>query len=191
MQATRFSSSNEGERLRIEIPDPALVLLIGPSGAGKSTFAARHFRPTEVLSSDRCRAMICDDEADQSVSAAAFRLLHQIARARLSRGRMTVIDATSLARPARLPLLRMAHRYGVPAAALVFQPTLATCLARNRARLERVVPEEVIHRQHDALLRTIPQLAAEGYVGRFLLGEDAFSDIEVQRSAAAASPESA
>ena len=31
-----------------------LVALIGPSGSGKSTFASRHFKPTEVVSSDAC-----------------------------------------------------------------------------------------------------------------------------------------
>ena len=37
---------------RIRLPDPSLVVLIGASGSGKSTFAARHFAPDEVLSSD-------------------------------------------------------------------------------------------------------------------------------------------
>ena len=39
----------------IVLPDPSLVVLIGAAGAGKSTFAARHFAPDEVLSSDRFR----------------------------------------------------------------------------------------------------------------------------------------
>ncbi|MBL8188496.1 MAG: AAA family ATPase [Acidobacteria bacterium] len=56
----------------LEIPVPSLVLLIGSSGAGKSTFAARHFQPTEIISSDRCRAMICDDESDQTINTEAF-----------------------------------------------------------------------------------------------------------------------
>ena len=34
------------------IPELALVVLIGPSGSGKSSFAPKHFRPTDVLSSD-------------------------------------------------------------------------------------------------------------------------------------------
>ena len=45
----------------ITIPDLALVVLIGPSGAGKSSFAARHFAPSEVLSSDFCRLLVADD----------------------------------------------------------------------------------------------------------------------------------
>lgn len=35
----------------IVLPEQSLVVLIGVSGAGKSTFAARHFLPTEVVSS--------------------------------------------------------------------------------------------------------------------------------------------
>jgi protein phosphatase len=50
--------------MTITIPNLSLVVLIGPSGSGKSTFARRHFRPTEVLSSDACRAMVGDDEND-------------------------------------------------------------------------------------------------------------------------------
>ena len=31
------------DKLQIEIPDFALVVLIGATGSGKSTFAAKHF----------------------------------------------------------------------------------------------------------------------------------------------------
>jgi protein phosphatase len=51
--------------MNIEIPDFSLVVLIGASGSGKSTFAAKHFLPTEVISSDRCRGPLCDDEIDR------------------------------------------------------------------------------------------------------------------------------
>ena len=54
--------------MRLTIPELALVVLIGPSGAGKSTFARRHFRPTEVLSSDFCRGLVRDDETDQAAT---------------------------------------------------------------------------------------------------------------------------
>ena len=39
-------------------PTCALVVLVGVSGSGKSTFAARHFLPTEVISSDFCRGLV-------------------------------------------------------------------------------------------------------------------------------------
>ena len=61
--------------MNIKIPKLAVVVLIGPSGSGKSTFARKHFRPTEVLSSDACRGMVSDDENDQSVTKDAFEVL--------------------------------------------------------------------------------------------------------------------
>ena len=39
------------------IPELSLVVLIGPSGCGKSTFARKHFKATEVMSSDGFRAL--------------------------------------------------------------------------------------------------------------------------------------
>ena len=59
--------------VRIPIPKLSLVVLIGPSGSGKSTFARRHFRATEVLSSDACRGMVSDNENDQSVTTRRLR----------------------------------------------------------------------------------------------------------------------
>ena len=64
----------------IALPPDALVLLVGPSGAGKSTFAARHFAPTEVLSSDAMRALVADDPMDQAATDAAFELLLPLTR---------------------------------------------------------------------------------------------------------------
>lgn len=66
--------------MEMQIPKLSLVVLVGPSGSGKSTFARKHFVPTEVLSSDVCRGMVCDDENDQTVTNEAFELLHFIAR---------------------------------------------------------------------------------------------------------------
>ena len=69
----------------LRIPADAMVVLIGPSGSGKSTFAARHFAPTEILSSDALRAMIADDASDQTATDAAFELLHTALAMRLAR----------------------------------------------------------------------------------------------------------
>lgn len=157
--------------LELAIPDPSLVLLIGPSGAGKSTFAARHFLPTEIVSSDRCRALICDDESNQSVTPAAFGLLHHLARLRLSLRRLTVIDATNLNYWARRPLLRLARAQRLPVVALVFQVSSETCLAHNRARHARLVAEDVIRQHHQELLGAVARLGREGYASVYTLDE--------------------
>ena len=81
--------------MRLTIPEQALVVLVGPSGAGKSTFARRHFKPTEVLSSDFCRGLVSDDEKSQEATGDAFDVLKYVASKRLARGLLTVIDATN------------------------------------------------------------------------------------------------
>jgi protein phosphatase len=70
--------------MQLKIPDFALVVLIGASGSGKSSFAARHFAPTEVLSSDRCRGWVSDDETNQNATKDAFDVVHFIAGKRLA-----------------------------------------------------------------------------------------------------------
>lgn len=54
--------------MTIRIPELSLVVLIGPSGCGKSTFVRKHFKPTEVISSDYCRGLVSDDENNQEAT---------------------------------------------------------------------------------------------------------------------------
>jgi protein phosphatase len=103
----------------LSIPEMALVVLIGASGSGKSTFAARHFRPTEILSSDHYRAVVGDDPNEQGVTKAAFDALHYIAGLRLKLGKLTVIDATNVKPQDRAHLLKIAKDHDVLAAAIV------------------------------------------------------------------------
>ncbi len=155
----------------IGIPDGSLVVLVGPSGAGKSTFARRHFRPTEVLSSDAFRAMLTDDEGDQTVSRQAFALLHHVALERLRRHRTTVIDATSVQPSARRALLALRGSVRCRAVAIVFDVPLRACLERNALRADRVVGPDVVARQATTLERTLRTgvLAGEGFDAIFVL----------------------
>src|SRR3954451_6600012 len=101
------------------IPELSLVVLIGPSGCGKSTFARRHFKPTEVLSSDFCRGLVCDDENSQQATDDAFDVLQYVAGKRLARGLLTVIDATNVQPEARKPLVELAREHDVLPVAIV------------------------------------------------------------------------
>jgi protein phosphatase len=140
-----------------------MVVLIGPSGSGKSTFAARHFTPTQVLSSDALRALVADDANDQTATEAAFELLHTALAMRLARRRLTVVDATSVESWARQQLLAVANRLQRPAAAIVFNLPLTTSLERNAARTDRRLPPAAIRRQHGRMRASLDGLVAEGF----------------------------
>ncbi len=111
----------------LSIPKLSLVVLIGPSGSGKSTFARKHFLPSEVLSSDYCRALVSDDENDQAATGDAFEALHFLAAKRLARGRLTVVDATNVQREARTPLVHLARQNHCLPVAIVFDLPEALC----------------------------------------------------------------
>jgi len=142
----------------IAIPRPSLVVLVGPSGAGKSTFARKHFKRTEVVSSDFCRGLISDDESDQSATEAAFEVLRLIASKRLKTGRLTVVDATSVQAHARAGLVALAHEHDVPAIAIVLNLAEDLCVARSQARPGRPVPPEIVRSQVRDLVGSLPGL---------------------------------
>ncbi|VTS05495.1 AAA family ATPase [Tuwongella immobilis] len=149
--------------MRLAIPELALVLLVGPSGAGKSTFSRKHFRPTEILSSDFFRAIVCDDETNQSAGRDAFDVLHLVASKRLGRGRLTVIDATNVQTEARRPLIAMARRFHVQSAAIVFDLPESDFLAHNRMRPGRQVEPHIIQHQMRQMQSAINRLPEEGF----------------------------
>ncbi len=146
------------------LPPGALVGLIGPAGSGKSTLAAALAAPEAVLSSDVYRARIGSGEADQSVTGAAFAALHRTLEQRLSAGQTTLVDATSLTPASRRALLERANRAGAAAVALVMDLPPELVMARNAARVARVVPASALRRQLE-LLRTVTDalLFAEGF----------------------------
>ena len=147
----------------MKIPEPSLVLLIGPSGSGKSTFAHKHFKPTEILSSDFCRGLVSDDETDQAATADAFEVLRFIAAKRLAAGKLTVIDATNVQVEARKPLLALAREYHYLTVALVFNMPPKLCQKRNEARPDRNLKSHVIRQQSQQLRRSLRNLKREGF----------------------------
>jgi protein phosphatase len=150
--------------MTIHIPEFALVLLVGPSGCGKSTFARKHFKPTEVLSSDFFRGMVSDDEMNQAASEDAFELLHLVCSKRLAAGRLTVIDATNVRAESRKPFLEMARKYHAQPVAVVFNFSAEFCHERNQQRAaERPFGPHVTRRHVEDLQRSLKRLEEEGF----------------------------
>ncbi len=171
--------------MKITIPKLSLVVLIGASGSGKSTFAARHFRATEVLSSDACRGLVSDDENDQAATKDAFEVLHFIAGKRLAAGKLAVVDATNVQRDARRPLVELARSHHVLPVAIAFDLPEKLCLERNVARPERDFGPHVVRQQRSQLKRSLKGLNREGFRRVFVLrtpGDAEAAEIEREPS---------
>ncbi|WP_371612958.1 polynucleotide kinase-phosphatase [Streptomyces clavifer] len=148
----------------LPVTDLSLVVLIGASGSGKSTFARKHFKPTEIVSSDFCRGLVADDENDQSASRDAFDVLHYIAGKRLAAGRLTVVDATNVQAESRKQLVQLAREHDVLPIAIVLDLPEEVCLARNAVRPDRAdMPRHVVQRHRRELRRSLRGLEREGF----------------------------
>jgi len=152
------------------IPETSLVLLIGVSGSGKSTFAAKHFKPTEIVSSDFCRGLVADDENDQAATKDAFEVLEFIVGKRLELGRLTVVDATNVQPGSRKSLVALAKAHDVLPVAVVLDLPTGVSVERNAARADRDFGAHVVKRQHDQLRRSLKGLKREGFRSVHVLG---------------------
>jgi protein phosphatase len=168
----------------IYIPGAALVVLVGIAGSGKSTFASERFRSTEILSSDRFRAMVSDDEGDQEATDDAFAILHSVLEKRLRRGRLCVVDATNLQAKHRAILMKASRSHKRPALAIVFDTPEDVCVTRADRRKGRPVSAAVIHEQAKKLAeQTDEQLLAEGF--RKVVRIKAEQHVEIRRAISA------
>jgi protein phosphatase len=147
----------------IAIPDFSLVVLIGSTGSGKSTFAAKHFLPTEVISSDYCRALISDSETDQGATADAFELLREIAGKRLKNRKLAVIDATNVRPADRSGWVELARRWHALPIAIVLDPSIDVCIERNKSRPDRAFGGQVVQRMVSEIRKGLGGLQREGF----------------------------
>jgi protein phosphatase len=154
---------NAPDAALLDIPDFSLVVLIGATGSGKSTFASRWFAPTEVVSSDHCRGLIADDPVDQSVSADAFDLVRTIAEKRLKHRRLAVIDATNVRAADRKAWVALARHWHALPVAVVLDPGLDVCVARNKARPDRDFGPKVPQRMIQEIRQGFGGLQREGF----------------------------
>jgi alkanesulfonate monooxygenase SsuD/methylene tetrahydromethanopterin reductase-like flavin-dependent oxidoreductase (luciferase family)/predicted kinase len=149
-------------RYPASVPDPALVVLIGPSGAGKSTWAAAHYLPHEVVSSDALRAVVGSGEHDLAASADAFVLLEHIVAARARRGLTTVVDTLGLEPSRRRRWRELARSSAMPAVLVRFDTDAAECRRRNRSR-SAPVPATALDAQLRRMVEVGDEIPIEGW----------------------------
>jgi protein phosphatase len=149
--------------MNLIIPELSFVVLMGVSGSGKSTFARKHFKPTEILSSDYCRGLVSDDENSQGATNDAFEVLHFIARKRLAAGKLTVVDATNVQAESRKPLVEIAREFHCLPVVIVLDLPERVAHERNRGRAERDFGPHVIRQQAQQLRRSLRGLEKEGF----------------------------
>jgi len=173
-------SVSQASSLSFVIPRQTLVVLCGPAGSGKSTFAQRFVeryaaqgcRLTSVVSSDACRALICDDPTSQQVNRDAFDLFYYIIDRRLVHRVLTIADSTALFKEARHKLLTMAHHQQYITCLLFFKTSLQTCIARDlHVTRGRVVGQQVIANQFKLLDRALQDIPQEGWDQVYYLDE--------------------
>lgn len=147
----------------IQIPELSLVVLIGATGSGKSSFAQKHFKATEIVSSDACRGMVSDDENNQAASADAFALARYITGLRLKNGLVTVIDATNVQEEARKDWIKLAKEYHCLPVAIILNMPEKVCAQRNALRPDRNFGAHVIPQHISQLKRSFKKLKYEGF----------------------------
>lgn len=167
----------------IKIPELSLVMLVGASGSGKSSFAKKHFKPTEIISSDYCRGLVSDDENDQAASKDAFELLNFIAEKRLAAGKLVVIDATNVQPEARKSLISLARRHHVIPVAIVLNLSREVCHERNQQRPDRQFGKHVVWNQTDQLRRYLKGMRKEGITHVYTINSvDEVNSVVIERA---------
>ncbi len=163
----------------IQIPKTSLVVLCGPAGCGKSSFADAHFSPTQIVSSDFCRALVSDDEENMAASHRAFKVFRCIIDQRLALGRLTVADSTALTVKARRQLAALGKKHDFQLVLVVFDIDLVLCAARNRSRARRV-PGNVLCAHRRLLDRALGSIHGEDFDYVYILGEEERKKVRVE-----------
>jgi predicted kinase len=167
-----MEKTSSHEEQQVVLPERTLLVLCGPAGAGKSTFArnfvAQHqqrgYRETSIVSSDHCRALICDDETNQQVNKDTFDLFHYIIHKRMLQGRLTIADSTALHADSRQKLLDLAAKHQYCSCLMLFDMSLETCLSYDQHQARgRIVGREVITYHLDLFQRALQDVPHEGW----------------------------
>ncbi len=187
METASSMSTYQATPQSFVIPRQTLIVLCGPAGSGKSTFAQRfvdrHYaqgcRATTIVSSDYCRALICDEITNQQINRDTFDLFYYIIQKRMFQHALTIADSTALIPEARHRLVEMARRQRFTTCLVVFNMSLQTCIVHDReSARERIVGEQVIAYHVKQLQRALQVIPHEGWNQIYIL-DDQHVDLDL------------
>jgi predicted kinase len=147
------------------VPEMKAFVLIGAPGSGKSTLASmfQQHESAFIVNGDNIREELYGDAAIQGNWVEVHdRIEEQVGQA-AERGLPVVLDNTHYRASYRKEAIALLRSYGFEdITAVVVNPSLATCLARNFKR-KRHVPDYVIKEMHSKLQQSLQNIEAEGF----------------------------
>jgi predicted kinase len=138
-------------------------VLVGAPGSGKSTLAAELSKSENavVISGDDVREELYGDASIQGQSSEISDRIDALVSE--SCGLPVILDGTHYLASYRREALALLRSYGyTEITAVVLNPSLATCLARNFKR-KRNVPDYIVKGIHERLQSSLLTLDTEGF----------------------------
>lgn len=120
-----------------------LHIMVGPSGAGKSTYISKHYKESDVVSTDQIRVELfgsfdCAEAHTPENLARTWSYAHALIKTRLDHGIFTVLDATSIKKKDRTSVLELLPK-GIQAAYIVIDREFDQKLKTRGWRPERLI----------------------------------------------------
>ena len=139
-------------------------VMVGAPGSGKSTYAAKlaEIEDAVIISGDDIRAELFGSAEIQGNWFAIWDRIVELVEGYADRN--VILDGTHYREDYRAEAITMLRSYGYfNVEAVVLNPSLATCLARNFQRADRNVPDYVVKEMHEKLQRSLGKIDREDF----------------------------
>jgi len=139
-------------------------VMVGAPGSGKSTYAVKlaKERNAVIISGDDIRAELFGSAEIQGNWFAIWDRIVELVEGYSDRN--VILDGTHYRGDYRAEAITMLRSYGYYSVeAVVVNPSLATCLARNFQRADRNVPDYVVKEMHEKLQRSLGKIDLEDF----------------------------
>ncbi len=139
-------------------------VMVGAPGSGKTTHAAKLAKENNavIISGDDIRAELFGSAEIQGNWFAIWDRIVELVEGYADRN--VILDGTHYREDYRAEAITMLRSYGYYSVeAVVINPSLATCLARNFQRADRNVPDYVVKEMHEKLQKSLGKIDLEDF----------------------------